>query len=327
MPDPIIRTERLTKRYGRARGVDDLDLEVRPGEVFGFLGPNGAGKTTTIRLLLDFIRPTSGRALIFGLDSRRDSRAIRRRLGYLPGELTLYESLSGVELLTYFAHLRGLRSIETGRRVAERLDCDLTREIKALSHGNRQKVGLVQALMGDPELTIFDEPTLGLDPLVQAVFFELVDELRTAGRTLFVSSHNLPEIQRICDRVGIIREGRLLAVESVSDLKRRALRRLELRFAEPVTAERFARVPGVHDLVVDGPFLSCVVTGSVDPMLRAALELRVDDVISHEPSLEEIFLAFYGTGATGGPPPESAPTPSAPGGTPGTPSEEVPHAA
>ena len=325
MADPIIRTERLTKRYGHARGIDDLDLEVRPGEVFGFLGPNGAGKTTTIRTLLDFIRPTSGRALLFGLDSRRDSLAIRRRIGYLPGELTLYDSLSGVELLTYFAHLRGLPSIDSGRRVAERLDCDLTREIKALSHGNRQKLGLVQALMGDPELVIFDEPTLGLDPLVQAVFFELVDELRAAGRTLFVSSHNLPEIQRICDRVGIIRQGRLLAVESVSELKRRALRRLELRFTEPVSAERFARVPGVRDLVVDGPNLSCVVTGSVDPILRAALELRVEDMISHEPSLEEIFLAFYGNGATGGPPTDDVPRGDAP--TPGAPTEEVPHAA
>jgi len=312
MADPIIHTEQLTKRYGHARGVDKLNLDVLPGEVFGFLGPNGAGKTTTIRVLLDFIRPTSGRALLFGLDSRRDSRAIRRRIGYLPGELTLYDSLSGVELLTFFAHLRGLASIETGRRVAERLDCDLTREIKALSHGNRQKLGLVQALMGDPELTIFDEPTLGLDPLVQAVFFQLVDELRTAGRTLFVSSHNLPEVQRLCDRVGIIREGRLLAVESVSDLKRRAVRRLELRFTEPVSAERFARVPGVRDLVVDGPVLSCVVAGPVDPMLRAALEFRVEDVISHEPSLEEIFLAFYGDGPTGGPPTRAARTPGAP---------------
>jgi ABC-2 type transport system ATP-binding protein len=320
MPDPVIHTERLTKRYGHARGVEDVDLDVRPGEVFGFLGPNGAGKTTTIRLLLDFIRPSSGRALLFGLDSRRDSRAIRRRVGYLPGELTLYDSLSGVELLTFFGHLRGLPSIDTGRRIAERLDCDLTREIKALSHGNRQKLGLVQALMGDPELTIFDEPTLGLDPLVQAEFFKLVDELRADGRTLFISSHNLPEIQRLCDRVGIIREGRLLAVETVSDLKRRAVRRLELRFIEAVTAERFARVPGVSELVVDGPHLSCVITGSVDPMLRAALELHVEDVISREPSLEEIFLAFYGNGVTGGPP--DAPVPSADGS-----SGEVPHAA
>jgi beta-exotoxin I transport system ATP-binding protein len=301
MAEPIIHTEGLTKRYGAARGVVDLDLDVLGGEVFGFLGPNGAGKTTTIRILLDFIRATSGRALLFGLDSRRDSRAIRRRIGYLPGELTLYESLRGTELLTFLANLRGRPSIETGRRIAARLDCDLTRPIKTLSHGNRQKLGLVQALMGDPELAILDEPTLGLDPLVQAVFFELVDELRADGRTLFVSSHNLPEIQRICDRVGIIRDGRLLAVESVADLKGRAFRRLELRFAEPVTAERFEGLPGVRDLVVDGRRLACVVEGSVDPVLRAALELRVEDVISHEPSLEEVFLTFYGNRDADGP--------------------------
>ena len=296
MPDPIIHTERLTKHYGSARGVDDLDLDVHAGEVFGFLGPNGAGKTTTIRLLLDFIRPTSGHAFIFGLDSREHSRQIRRRLGYLPGELSLYDSLSGTELLGYFAHLRGLPSIESGRRVAERLDCDLTREIKALSHGNRQKLGLVQALMGDPELAIFDEPTLGLDPLVQAVFFQLVDELRAAGRTLFVSSHNLPEIQRICDRVGIIREGGLLAVETVADLKKRAIRRLELRFTEPVPVEAFASVPGLRDLVAHSNVVTCSIAGPVEAVLRAALGLGLEDIISHEPSLEEIFLAFYGGG-------------------------------
>ena len=294
MPDPIIRTEGLTKAYGHARGVMDLDLEVVPGEVFGFLGPNGAGKTTTIRTLLDFIRPTHGRALLFGLDSRRDSLAIRRRIGYLPGELTLYESLSGQELLTYFARLRGRSSIDDARTVAERLDTDLKREIRTLSHGNRQKLGLVQALMGEPELVILDEPTLGLDPLVQAVFFQLVDELHAAGRTLFISSHNLPEIQRICDRVGIIREGRLLAIESVADLKNRALRRLELRFAEPVDAERFAAIPGVSELAVSGRVMTCVVTGPVDAVLRAAMASPVEDIISHEPSLEEVFLAFYG---------------------------------
>jgi len=294
MTDPIIRTEQLTKLYGHARGVVELDLEVLPGEVFGFLGPNGAGKTTTIRVLLDFIRPTGGRALLFGLDSRRDSRAIRRRVGYLPGELTLYDSLSGHELLTFFASLRGLRSLDGARRLADRLDCDLKREIRALSHGNRQKLGLIQALMGDPELAIFDEPTLGLDPLVQAEFFKIVDELRAAGRTLFVSSHNLPEIQRICDRVGIIRQGRLLAVESVTELKHRALRRLEVRFTHPVTAEHFDGIPGVRDVAVDGRVMTCVAAGPVDPILRAVLDFGVEDIISHEPSLEEVFLAFYG---------------------------------
>ena len=295
---PVIETDRLTKYYGRARGVIDLDLEVRPGEVYGFLGPNGAGKTTTIRLLLDFIRPTGGRATAFGLDVHRDSLAIRRRIGYLPGELTLYESLSGRELLSYFAHLRRLPRDGRGEALAERLDCDLGREIRTLSHGNRQKLGLVQALMGDPELAILDEPTLGLDPLVQLEFFRIVDELRAAGRTMFVSSHNLPEVERICDRVGIIREGRLLAVETVAGLKERAVRRLELRFAEAVPAAAFADVPGVRDLVLDGPNLACVVVGPVDPVLRAALRFRVEDVISHEPGLEEVFMAFYG-GETG----------------------------
>jgi ABC-2 type transport system ATP-binding protein len=294
MTDPIIQTRGLTKLYGHARGVLDLDLEVHPGEVYGYLGPNGAGKTTTIRLLLDFIRPTRGQAVLFGLDSRRDSQAIRGRIGYLPGELTLYDSLSGRELLTYFASLRGLPSLAVAQDLAARLDVDLTREIKQLSHGNRQKLGLLQALMSEPELAIFDEPTLGLDPLVQAEFFKIVDELRAAGRTLFVSSHNLPEIQRICDRVGIIRDGRLLAVESVSELKHRALRRLEIRFAEPVRPEVFARVPGIRDLEIAGNVLTCVLAGPVDAMLRAATVLRVEDIISHEPSLEEIFLAFYG---------------------------------
>jgi ABC-2 type transport system ATP-binding protein len=299
MADPIIRADKLTKYYGRARGVIELDLEVRQGEVFGFLGPNGAGKTTTIRTLLDFIRPTGGRATIFGLDTHRDGLAIRRRIGYLPGELTLYESLSGRELLSYFAHLRGLPRDGRGEALAERLDCDLSREIRTLSHGNRQKLGLVQALMADPELAILDEPTLGLDPLVQLEFFRIVDEVRAAGRTMFVSSHNLPEVERICDRVGIIREGRLLAVETVAELKERAVRRLELRFAEPVPADILAGVPGVRDLTIDGSNLACVVIGPVDPVLRAVMRLQVEDLISREPGLEEVFLAFYG-GQTAG---------------------------
>jgi beta-exotoxin I transport system ATP-binding protein len=299
MSDPVVRTERLTKHYGRARGVIELDLEVRSGEIYGFLGPNGAGKTTTIRLLLDFIRPSGGRAEVLGLDVHRDSLAIRRRIGYLPGELTLYESLSGRELLSYFAHLRHLPSDGRGEALAERLQCDLSREIRTLSHGNRQKLGLIQALMADPELVILDEPTLGLDPLVQLEFFRIVDEIRVAGRTVFVSSHNLPEVERICDRVGIIREGRLLAVETVSGLKERAVRRIELRFAERVPADLLAGVPGVRDLVIDGPNLACVVVGAVDPVLRAAMRFRVEDVISRDPGLEEVFMAFYGGQAAG----------------------------
>lgn len=196
MADVVLRTEALTKFYGRDRGIVDVDVEIRPGEVFGFLGPNGAGKTTTIRLLLDLIRPTRGRAVLFGLDSHRDSLAIRRRVGYLPGELRLYDSLSGRELLDYFGHLRGRPVRKRAAVLAEQLDCDLTREIRTLSHGNRQKLGLIQALMNAPEFLILDEPTLGLDPLIQHEFFRLLDEARAAGQTVFLSSHNLPEIER-----------------------------------------------------------------------------------------------------------------------------------
>jgi ABC-2 type transport system ATP-binding protein len=294
VPDAVIRTRELTKRYGRSRGITRLDLEVAAGEVFGFLGPNGAGKTTTIRLLLDLIRPTEGRAEVFGLDSHRDGLAIRRRVGYLPGELRLYGSLSARELFTYFGHLRDRPDGADAARIAAALDLDITREIRALSHGNRQKVGLVQALMGRPELVILDEPTQGLDPFVQQAFYRLLEEARADGRTIFMSSHVLPEIERTCDRVGIVREGHLLAVERVADLKTRALRRLELRFAAPVATETFAALPGIRDLTVDGPVVGCTVVGSVDPLFKAAATFELLDVSTTEPTLEEIFLAYYG---------------------------------
>jgi len=296
----VIRTDRLTKAYGRIRGIEGVNLEVRGGEVFGFLGPNGAGKTTTIRTLLDFLRPTSGRAEIFGLDSHRDSLAIRRRIGYLPGELSMYGTLTGRELVAHFGSLRRKPSHDRASGLAQRLDCDLGRPIKSLSHGNRQKLGLIQAFMSDPDLVILDEPTLGLDPLVQVEFFRLVDEHRAAGRTIFISSHNLPEVERICDRVGIIREGRLLAVESVGALKARALRRLEIRFERPVPDGLFVGLDGVHDVIHEGPTVTCTVAGSVDGVLRAALAHRVEDIVSSQPGLEEMFLAFYGGDATGG---------------------------
>jgi ABC-2 type transport system ATP-binding protein len=290
----VIRTDRLTKSYGKSRGIVELDLEVVAGEIFGYLGPNGAGKTTTIRTVLDFIRPTEGRAEVFGLDSHSDSLAIRRRVGYLPGELRLYNSLSAIELLSYFGNLRGQFDRADAERIGEALDLDLGREIKALSHGNRQKVGLVQALMGRPELIILDEPTQGLDPFIQLAFYHLLDEVRADGRTVFMSSHVLPEIERTCDRVGIVREGRLLAVERVSDLKSRALRRLELRFAASVPLTAFATVPGVRDVAVDDGTVTCTVIGSVDALFKAASAYELVDVVSFEADLEEIFLTYYG---------------------------------
>ena len=294
MSDPVIRTHGLTKYYGKSRGIVGLDLEVAPGEIFGYLGPNGAGKTTTIRVLLDLIRPTEGRAEVFGLDHRRDGIAIRHRIGYLPGELRLYGSVSAAELFSYFGHLRHRFDPVDTARIAEALDLDTTREIRTLSHGNRQKVGLVQALMGRPEIVILDEPTQGLDPFVQQTFYRLLEEVRADGRTVFMSSHVLPEIERTCDRVAIVREGRLLAVERVADLKARALRRLELRFGAPLPAGAFADVGGVRDVIVDGSIVTCTVAGPVAGLFRAAVAFDLVDVVSSEPGLEEIFLAYYG---------------------------------
>ena len=296
MTDSVILTENLTKFYGRHRGLVDLSLEVRPGEVVGYLGPNGSGKTTTIRLLLDFIRPTKGRAEIFGMHARLDSLAIRRRVGYLPGELSAYEGLTGWELLTYFANLRGGVDRTYAETLAERLELDLTRKIRTLSRGNKQKVGLVQAFMGKPELLILDEPTGGLDPLMQQEFYRMVREAKSQGQTVFLSSHVLAEVERIADRVGIIREGRLVLDEEVAALKAKALRQLEIHFTEPAPIEAFRDIPGVREVSVEGNDLKCSVVGSVDALIKAASRFEVVNISSHEPDLEDIFLDYYREG-------------------------------
>ena len=245
--DPVVRAEGLTKLYGRERGVVDLHFEIQAGEVFGFLGPNGAGKTTTIRLLLDLIRPTRGRVELFGVDPRR-SASLRRRLGYLPGDLRLYERLTGRELFDYFAHLRGLADLGAAPALAERLELELDRPLGALSKGNRQKAGLVQAFMHRPELLILDEPTSGLDPLVQQTFYELVEEARAGGATVFLSSHVLPEVQHVADRVGLVREGKLVLVAGVEELRARARARVSVTFAAPPAADAFTGVADVEEL-------------------------------------------------------------------------------
>ena len=298
---PAVLTERLTKSYGRshARGVVGLDLEVRTGEVFGFLGPNGAGKTTTIRVLLDLIRPTSGRALVLGRDSHRETLAIQARSGYLPGELSLYPNLTGRETLRYLANLRGGVDWDYVAALGERLDCDLERKVADLSTGNKRKVGLIQAFMHRPELLILDEPTSGLDPLVQHEFNDLLDEARAAGQTVFLSSHVLPEVQRVCDRVAFVREGELVAVEDVAELMGRAVREIEVVFAEPVAPSAFEGVPGVTRVVADGKdatALRLTVTGSLDPAVKSLAAYRVVDLISQLPDLEDVFMTFYAGG-------------------------------
>ncbi|HTK43877.1 MAG TPA: ABC transporter ATP-binding protein [Patescibacteria group bacterium] len=302
----VIQTEQLTKSYGEHRGIIDVDLTVNQGEVFGFLGPNGAGKTTTIRTALDLIRPTSGRVLVFGIESSADPVAIHRRVGYIPGEFTLYDRLTGGQTIQYFANLRGGVDPAYQQGLIDRFDIDPKRRYKELSKGNKQKIGLVIALQHQPELLILDEPTSGLDPLVQQSFYEIVREARDEGRTVFLSSHILSEVERTADRVAIIREGRIVKLGSVESLRDLAHHQVELRFSGPVPAAEFQSLPGVSDVVADDHVLRMRVSGAITPVVQAAARYELLDFVSREPTLEETFLAEYGQGpatSTNGPAP------------------------
>lgn len=279
--ETVIRLDGLTKYYGKHLGVAGLDLEVRSGEVFGYLGPNGAGKTTTIRMLLDLIRPTRGNATVLGLDAQADSLALRRSIGYIPSDPSLYGNLSGHDFLTYLASIRGGVRWSKVTTLADRLQCDLSRPIGALSRGNKQKLAVIRAFMHEPQILILDEPTSGLDPLMQAEFEKIVREAKREGKTVFFSSHFLPEVEQLADRVGIIRQGRLVAVE-------------EIEFAGTVPNEEFARLDGVSNLQVEGNTLFCDVAGGLDRLIKAAARYTVINLKTHEPNLEEIFLAYYG---------------------------------
>ncbi|HSJ82259.1 MAG TPA: ABC transporter ATP-binding protein [Acidimicrobiia bacterium] len=296
MTETAIRTEALVKDYGRVRGLDGLDLEVRTGEVYGFLGPNGAGKTTTIRLLFDLIRPTTGSVMVLGLDPRADGIELRRRIGYLADDFVVDGRQTPRELLTYLANLRGGVSPAVIDELAQRLDLDLTRRIGALSRGNRQKVGVVQAFMHDPELFILDEPTSGLDPFLQQEFSVMVRQAVSEGRTVFMSSHVMGEVQRVADRVGIIRGGRLTTVEGVHELRDRAQRRIEIVFNGEVTAEEFSAIPGVSDVQVEGKVLTCRLDGSADALVKTLARHEVVILNAEEPDLEELFFDYYDRG-------------------------------
>jgi beta-exotoxin I transport system ATP-binding protein len=293
---PVVDADRLTKFYGPTRGIEDLSFRLEPGEVFGYLGPNGAGKSTTIRTMLDLIRPTRGRIRVFGLDPRVDSAAVHARIGYVPGEFGLYERLTGAEYLRTFAAFRGGVDEARIRGLAERLSIDLGRRIRELSHGNKQKLGLIQAFMHEPELLVLDEPTQGLDPLVQQTFFALIDEARARGATVFLSSHVLPEVERVCDRVAIIREGRLVTISDIGELKASALRRIEIHFDRPVDPASFASLASVVGVEAQGNALLLSIHGPVDEVIKEAARHTVVSIASHEPSLEEIFLHIYRDG-------------------------------
>ncbi len=293
MTDIAIRTQGLVKTYGKTRGLAGLALEVQTGEVYGFLGPNGAGKTTTIRLLLDLIRPTSGSAQVLGIDPQVEGVALRARTGYLAGDFLVDGRQTGRQLLTYLGNLRGGVSKDRIGALAERLDLDLDRKIKGLSRGNRQKIGVVQAFMHDPELLILDEPTSGLDPFLQQEFAKMAREATADGRTVFMSSHIMSEVQQVADRVGIIREGKLVTVERVEDLRERSMRKVVIQFAAPVPAEEFASVPGVRDLTIDGAVLRCRLDGMADTLVKAAARHTVVTLSIEEADLEELFFHHY----------------------------------
>jgi len=300
--DTVIRTEGLVKDYrvgsrfrggGSVRALAGLDLEVRRGEVFGFLGPNGAGKSTTIRILLDQLRPTAGRAEVLGTTPRAGGPALRARIGYLPGELRLSGRATAGELLGHLTRLRGGRGAERIDECAQRLDLDLSRPIRSLSKGNKQKVGVVQAFVHAPELLILDEPTSGLDPLLQQEFLSMVREACDDGATVFMSSHVLSEVEEIADRVAIVRAGVVVDVDDVAALRHHAGQQVELVFAAPVAADDFADVPGVEQLTVSDRTLRCLLRGEPDALLKAAARHHVVRWSAQDRELEDLFLDFY----------------------------------
>ena len=289
----VIEIRGLSKDFGQGRGVFDLELDVEPGEILGFLGPNGAGKSTTMRMLLGLIRPTGGRAYVLGRDITSRSLDIRRRTGYLAGNFGLYRQLTGRRMLAHLGALHGRVPAAAIDELAERFDASLDRPIRDLSTGNRQKIGLIQALMHRPELLILDEPISGLDPLVQRSFHEVLREVRAEGRSVFLSSHTLSEVERVADRVAIIRRGRLVVVDSLESLRALAVRRLDIEFAHAPDPAEFRAIPGVRTAEATGPLLHVSFEGSADALVKAAAAHDVLSIRSRDDDLEEIFLRYY----------------------------------
>jgi ABC-2 type transport system ATP-binding protein len=289
----VIEVNGLTKRFGSLTAANEISFSVTGGEIFGLLGPNGAGKSTTLRCLLGLIRPTSGSSSLFGLDCWRDRVAAHRRIGVLPSDFNYEGDVTGRELLRLFALLRGVDTAARADALAERLRADLDRPLKELSRGNHQKIGLITALAHDPDLVLMDEPTSGLDPLMQEEFLRILAELRDAGKTVLLSSHNMAEVERSCDRAAMILDGKLLEIAQISDLLARSPKQLHVVFSGPVDAAEFSALAGISDLSADGATLDMKVSGSIDPVIHAAARYEIIDLICERPSLESAFVQLY----------------------------------
>ncbi|HKF77128.1 MAG TPA: ABC transporter ATP-binding protein [Candidatus Dormibacteraeota bacterium] len=312
-----VRASGLTRDFGAGRGLFDLDLEIPPGQVFGYLGPNGAGKTTTIRLLMGLARPNRGSASILGLDCQTQSVEVKRHVGYAPGEPPQFGGLRGREIIAYLGAMAGGVDQAHVTRLSDRLRLDLSRRFREYSTGNKKKLVLVVAFMHRPQLLILDEPTSGLDPLNQQEFYAMVREARRDGATVFLSSHVLSEVEHVCDRVGIIRAGRLATVASLEELHEIRVHRVEMEFAGEVPVAAIRAAAGVRDVVAENRRVRCVVSGSFEPLMTAVAGAHVVNLSSHEPTLEESFLAYYsepahaagGAGAAGAVSPEAVTSP------------------
>ncbi len=292
MKKPVMKIKNLTKKYGSLTAVDNLTLEVYQGEIFGFLGPNGAGKTTTIRVCLDLLNKNAGEIKMFGLDFHSDSSEIRRRTGYLPGDFGLIPDLKVKSFLKYLLGLSNCKSDKKMKDLAERLDLDLTRKTQELSKGNRQKVGVLQAFMADQDLIILDEPTGGLDPLIQQEFYKVLDEAQAEGKTIFMSSHTLAEVEAVCDRVAIIREGKLQMLEKISKLQDMTGKELEVEFREPVSAKEF-ELPGVTNIQIEDNKLTLTITENIDDVIKRVADHKILNMNLKTYSLEQLFLKYY----------------------------------
>lgn len=287
-----IQTSGLTKYYGSSLGVLDLNLSVKQGESFGFLGPNGSGKTTTIRIFLDFIRASAGGARLFGLDSHVHSSKIRSRIGYLPGEYGMYEEMRGFEYLRFFGALRGYEKPPLRDRLIEIFGLDISKRIKSYSHGTKQKLAVVQAFMHDPELLILDEPTIGLDPLMQQHFYELLAEMKNRGKTIFLSSHILSEVEKVCDRAAILKNGKLVAIHEIADIKKFRLKSIQVTFKQDLNEVIF-RLQGVRKVEKNANTIRLWVDSNINTILRTISEYPVENMSFQDASLEDIFMEYY----------------------------------